>query len=427
MRVIKKLILTAFLVGILTPTMPLNAAFPSGRGYVPPSHVETSTERQARHNEELLSEVNHGRLEKVRRLLTVRANPDAIDTLDNSALMIAVRQGHAEIMRLLIQAGASFDYQTMSGRTALISAAQFGHIETVKVLIQAGADVNKTLRRGDTALIMAVMNKRTEIVKALIQARASLDLQNGQGETKLMIAARYKSTNTVRELIHACANLNIVTNDKNPNTALTYALKSSMSSHIKINTMQTLIDAGAKLDIQKPNYRSTALIEAVLSDNASFKMVQALLHAGVDINVCHWNRENNSAETAQEAAKKLHKMDIYDAIEQEIERRNGERVKRKILTANGQSRRYLQSGPLSVAALCNIFTEYALPSDPMVEDRRLFEDAREQERMQRMQELATARPRAIEIVEEKQLELSEQTEKKIDPKKTATCECCVIA
>lgn len=72
------------------------------------------------------------------RLLKAGVDPDAVISLDDTALGIAAENGHLGVARALIAAGADVNRQCRVG-TPLKYAARFQRTEMVKLLLEAGA------------------------------------------------------------------------------------------------------------------------------------------------------------------------------------------------------------------------------------------------------------------------------------------------
>ncbi|RGE37225.1 ankyrin repeat domain-containing protein [Comamonas testosteroni] len=79
-----------------------------------------------------------GRTEAVRRLLSEKANPNAVDALGWSALQAAAENGHLEIVKLLVGAGANLNYSSKEG-TALQGAIMAKQTAVIQYLRSVGA------------------------------------------------------------------------------------------------------------------------------------------------------------------------------------------------------------------------------------------------------------------------------------------------
>lgn len=74
-------------------------------------------------------------------------------------LIAAASEGHLEVVKLLIEAKADLDAKDKDETTALMAAAARGHAGIVKELVAAGAKINEQNRDGHTALMFAYNGK----------------------------------------------------------------------------------------------------------------------------------------------------------------------------------------------------------------------------------------------------------------------------
>ena len=108
-----------------------------------------------------------GREDMVRKLLESKADTNTADRAGRAPLILASFAGRASIVSALISSGANVNYATHGGWTALMEACYEGHVDVVRVLVEARADVNMTNVKGQTALDMARRFKRDAIVAML--------------------------------------------------------------------------------------------------------------------------------------------------------------------------------------------------------------------------------------------------------------------
>jgi ankyrin repeat protein len=176
-------------------------------------------------------------LDIVRRLLEVKANPNAVLTAATfqrhhtmgdfslgkgaTPLMRAAKSGDVEVMKLLLAAGADPTATMPNKSTALMFAAGLGWrdgspaapsydqgtpedaIQAITLLLDRGLDLDAANDNGDTALHLAVTNRGApEIVRFLIARGARLEAQNKRGQTPLgaAMASRRDLTHLVEIL-----------------------------------------------------------------------------------------------------------------------------------------------------------------------------------------------------------------------------------
>lgn len=113
-----------------------------------------------------------GDLTRVNSLIAVKADVNAKDRDDRTALMYASRKGRVEVVRALLAAKADVNAKDKDGSTALMWASVGGHVEVVRALLAAKADVNTKNNNGITALMLAQKGGHVEVVKLLRQAGA---------------------------------------------------------------------------------------------------------------------------------------------------------------------------------------------------------------------------------------------------------------
>ncbi|WP_264375879.1 ankyrin repeat domain-containing protein [Wolbachia endosymbiont (group B) of Sphaerophoria taeniata] len=151
-------------------------------------------------------------------LIGAKADVNAKDGFDRTALHSAAIRGRKEIVEVLIGAKADVNAKDGFDRTALHSAAIRGRKEIVEVLIGAGADVNVRDKSGYTALHFISCKK---IVEVLFKEGAKVNAVNKDGKTALHYAPLFDSKEIVEVLIGRESNVNAV--DKYGKTPLDYA------------------------------------------------------------------------------------------------------------------------------------------------------------------------------------------------------------
>ena len=261
--------------------------------------------------EELLLAVQHGKLDKAKRLIELEVNLDVEGNSEETALFWAIWEGYVELAVEMIEQGANLDKQNDEGVTPLRWAIAKGETKVAKKLITAGADLDLKTNSGRTALIKAVFEGEQEIALKLIAAGANLDLQYGDNDfTALMVAISEGYSKIARKLIEAGANLDLRTTAGR--SALTRALYNNdrriakkiiteganldykyhdnkiTALMIAINRGQTevaveMIRAGAELNVQSTDNQTTALMWAV-SEN-QLQVVKELIKAGANLNL----------------------------------------------------------------------------------------------------------------------------------------------
>ena len=121
------------------------------------------------------------RLNTIRKLLDLGANPNVLHAQNMTAIMCAAKLGTSEGWKaavdnceLLIRSGANVNLANTAGETALMLASQAGNIKLVNLLIKSGAEVNAVNKVNDSALSYAnsAQQNKSDLVKALESAGA---------------------------------------------------------------------------------------------------------------------------------------------------------------------------------------------------------------------------------------------------------------
>jgi hypothetical protein len=89
----------------------------------------------------LITQVQLGEHENAKRLLQAGADANAAKARGEQALMIAAKEGREDLVQLLVDFKAEVDARDEAERTALHWASQLGHPAAVKVLLKAGANI----------------------------------------------------------------------------------------------------------------------------------------------------------------------------------------------------------------------------------------------------------------------------------------------
>lgn len=109
----------------------------------------------------------------VRRLLSLKANPEERDSNSRTALHIASQYGRTVVVNILLQAKANPSLQRDDGGTALHFSI---NAKCTELLLQAKAQINVVDKIGMTALHRAASRGNLEVVQTLVSARAQVDL-----------------------------------------------------------------------------------------------------------------------------------------------------------------------------------------------------------------------------------------------------------
>ncbi len=233
----------------------------------------------------------------VKTLLDAGARPDAPNQDGETALMLAIKAGELPAVETLIQAGANVNAkETFHNQTALMwaAAAPRNAGAMVKLLLSKGADVKpRALYRdwesqitsepraqyrpvgGLTALLYAARNGCYECVDALIAAGADVNLPTPEGVTALMLAIDNDHNDVAKLLLDRGANPSVW--DWWGRTALYIAIDRKAAA---LGSARGA--SGGRVGRGGPGFEAVRASGRAVS---SMEMINALLAAGVDLNV----------------------------------------------------------------------------------------------------------------------------------------------
>ena len=128
------------------------------------------------------------------RLLDAGADPNAKDSIEDSAFLYAGAEGFNDILLATLTHGADVTSLTRFAGTALIPASEHAHVETVRILIDAGVPLDHMNNFGWTALHEAIVlgdggEGAAQVVRMLLEAGADPRLPSGGGDSPRNLAA----------------------------------------------------------------------------------------------------------------------------------------------------------------------------------------------------------------------------------------------
>ncbi|XP_049945187.1 poly [ADP-ribose] polymerase tankyrase-1-like isoform X1 [Schistocerca serialis cubense] len=138
----------------------------------------------------LIAAAKEGTVSKVRTLLTVGADVEAMDENQQNSLHWAAARGHLEVARRLLEDGADVNARDRWQNTPLHQAAWKGHAPVVRLLAASSADRNAKDFRGNTPLHDAARRGHPDAATALLEAGADREVRNDNGDTPLDLAKR---------------------------------------------------------------------------------------------------------------------------------------------------------------------------------------------------------------------------------------------
>ncbi len=231
-----------------------------------------------------------GRLEEVSSLIEDGADVNVPHkTFQGTPLQYAASGGKKDVAELLIESGAVVDSVDSFGRTPLMWAASSGQTEMAKLLLKHKADVKAETQTGWTAFRYAVQSEKADLVK-LFQGKVSFDLLDKEGFSAVHRAASGGHVKAVETLLEAGADVN-VRQETYQGTPLQYAANEGHAEVAKI-----LLKGKAKIDAVD-TFGRTPLMWAAMAGKKD--VAEVLLSKDADVNA-----KTGTGWTALEYARK---------------------------------------------------------------------------------------------------------------------------
>ena len=246
---------------------------------------------------QLHKEAHEGNLQSVLMLLNTGADPEAQDSLGQTALNLAARQGHAEVVEAFIKSNADVNHSDKEGWTALRSAAWGGHSDVVGALLEGKAYVDQADGDQRTALRAAAWGGHDDIVMKLLEHNANVNKVDNEGRTALIAAAYMGHAEIVEHLLDNGANINH--QDIDGRTALSVAALCIPASEGHSTVASLLLDRGIEVDHEDKD-GMTPLIVAAYEGHQ--EVCELLLENDADVD----HADHNNRTPLQAAASMGH-------------------------------------------------------------------------------------------------------------------------
>lgn len=230
---------------------------------------------QGRLSQDLFQAIRRRDVAGVQALLAHGADPNARNSLEQTALAAAAISGQVPIVEALLRAGAKVDAATPYGTgTALAVAAATGNRPIVKLLLARGADPQAARPDGMTALMFAALKGNPEVVQELLRRKVDVNAQDCDGTTALMEAARGGHAEVGRLLLDSGAAIDAA--DSHGWTALMNAAAYGHADLLKL-----LLDKGAHPNARDKKGRTALILAAMYGDDPA--VIQTLAEGGADL------------------------------------------------------------------------------------------------------------------------------------------------
>ncbi|UPK75576.1 ankyrin repeat domain-containing protein [Nocardioidaceae bacterium SCSIO 66511] len=146
--------------------------------------------RDDRRRTPLLAAVTNDRVGVARLLVSLGADPDALDGQHDTPWLVTGVTGSVVMIEALLPAEPDLSIRNRYGGLSVIPASERGHVEYVRRVVRTGIDVNHVNDLGWTALLEAVVlgdgsRPYQQIVRALLDAGADPSIADRDGVTAL--------------------------------------------------------------------------------------------------------------------------------------------------------------------------------------------------------------------------------------------------
>ncbi len=224
--------------------------------------------------DQLILAADAGDTAKVRQLVKMGADVDAVTSEGVTSLMYATQNQNLTMMDLLIRCGADPDKKPWNGFTALITAIRNSQPDIAEFLVRSGASVDIPDNDQMTPLMYAIVSDSFYMADMLLYYGAPVESRRKDGMDALMISSWIGNYSITEALILAGADINAA--DNKGRTPLHFA---SMAGNLDI--MQLLIGEGALIEARTRS-EVTPLTMSVAKGN--FEATRLLISSGAQVN-----------------------------------------------------------------------------------------------------------------------------------------------
>ncbi|GAB5357572.1 hypothetical protein AAMO2058_000385800 [Amorphochlora amoebiformis] len=164
----------------------------------------------------------------------------------------------SSVIKILLDAKAQPNAKNYDEYTALIVAAHQGFSSAVQTIIECKANLEARARQGQNALMVSSAAGHSSVVQLLIRSKSSLNHQDEQGQTALIKSILAGHGSVARALLSAKADPNHM--DHDGMSGLAHCISSPMKPDIKENCFQTILAYSPSLKINQADHRNRSYL-----------------------------------------------------------------------------------------------------------------------------------------------------------------------
>lgn len=214
---------------------------------------------------------------KIQSLIDSGVDINKKDAKGRTLLFELAAKRRIESIKILIKNGIDINAEDNYGKTVLSEAADKMDGMMIRFLLDNGSSVNHINSSGRTVLQDAALEENDKVFKILMAHDPDLSITDHYGRTVLFDAVEGGNLEIIKELVHNVDDLNIT--DSNGQTVLFHSV-------LKDDDRVTKFLVSNAIDVNVlDNKRQNALFNAVVLGAKSIPSIEALLEAGVKLNI----------------------------------------------------------------------------------------------------------------------------------------------